>query len=494
MATSYSEHIELLDGDVVLYVLATSKKKVWNVRFTNPLSTKRQYVRKSTGHSNKALAIKRAIELYQEYQSRSLLGLTTGKLTITALHDRFRSSMSVVLANMASAACSQYWTPYFKDADVTTLNSNDITDYFKWRVHNARSQQTASPSGWVASSTSVSYDTLRSEAQALRWLFNQGYSQNIIPRVPTFPRKMEQWAGVHYLPRNNRRGRFTKDTYRIITDECRRIRHGITNPKWAPTLLHPSLPFHQEDNPWQSVSKRDGEEGRSTRPKDFCSQRERFPLATWWFASLLMSNTGVRASELTKLRHRDISCKRDPDGQVFTTIQIDERVSKVRTTREAISADFHQTYLRYQIYCQELEYFFNRPIQPNDWLFPQPTGPNAWDGRREKLHNLYRPIMKRLGVHTQKVETAMGHLVDVVYSAYSFRSFYITQRLKEGMNIYTLAKQCGVSIKTLMKSYDVNETWTLRKEITKHHRSRSSDTPSADDLALLADDIQEWRE
>ena len=68
-----------------------------------------------------------------------------------------------------------------------------------------------------------------------------------------------------------------------------------------------------------------------------------------------MSNTGIRISEIAKLRHKDINLIED-DGDFYTVIMIDETVSKVRKGRMAISADGFKTWQRYLIYRQEIEY------------------------------------------------------------------------------------------------------------------------------------------
>ena len=60
---SYSYHKWLLDKEILLYVLSTSKNKTFYVRFKNPLSKERRYVRKSTGHRNEALATAKAMAI-----------------------------------------------------------------------------------------------------------------------------------------------------------------------------------------------------------------------------------------------------------------------------------------------------------------------------------------------------------------------------------------------------------------------------------------------
>ena len=81
--------------------------------------------------------------------------------------------------------------------------------------------------------------------------------------------------------------------------------------------------------------------------------------------------------------------------------------------------------------------------------------------------------------------TAKGQLVRVYYSAYSFRSYYITKRLENGLDPYTISKNCGVSIKTLCNTYDVNETWQFRKLMVRHISAARTTKPKANELSAL---------
>jgi integrase len=493
---TYSKQKDLLDGEITMFILATARKPTWQVRFKNPLDNNARYIRKTTGHTNDALATQRALEIYQEYQTRSHLGLRSGKYTIHRLYTEFIDQLGTVPRSMVKMYYNAYWKDYFANTDVTKLSTFAIRKYFKWRIDN----HLANPdqrSGWVSSETSISFDNINNESKMLMVLLRKGFQHDIIARLPTRPTDMDSWQGVHTLPRNQRRGRFTKKEYQRLVGVFGSIRKGLENPKYKPVLVDPDREFCPDTNIWQSIAKRDAHIGRDERNPKYQTKKQRYPNATFWFASLLLANTGIRVSELVKLRHKDIKLVKDDDGELYTVVKIDETVSKIRKTREAISADGQETFRRYLLYRKELEYFFNRKLEQTDWVFPQPKGKNAYTGKREKLENLFRPKLKELGLHEKFIETRdtkTKHLVKVYCSAYSFRSWYITERLRNMLDPYTISKNCGVSIKTLMTSYDVNETWQFRKQMTQHlnWRAKVDYTATKEDRTELDGYIQSW--
>ena len=88
------------------------------------------------------------------------------------------------------------------------------------------------------------------------------------------------------------------------------------------------------------------------------------------------------------------------------------------------------------------------------------------------------------------VVTREGHQVKVFFSAYSFRSYYINQRLKNEIDPFTLCIQCGVTMKTLMESYMVKETWKFRTQMVKHLNKSRDVMSTQQDRSELQDHIQ----
>jgi len=488
MVTAQNEQEYLLDGEILIYIREGAKKRTWQVRFRNPLADKPRYIRESTKTENKSLAIERAIAKYRDYQSRQFLGLTSGHLTISTLLDMASSSLSDIDYQMAETANRIYWSKYMGEDDISKWRSSDWKKYFVWRIK----EQVNRPEGsyFKPSEHSVSVSSLKLERVLLQKLTRYGYQHDMIARLPVFPLKFEALApgAVHKLPSNNRRGRFTDEQYsKILAPEFRRIRHQLQRDENTPKPFRPREPWDKEKNPYISKAKRMVKVDVQKRMEDpnykFTCKRPRYNHAQFWFVSLLIANTGIRPAEVVKLKHEDFSVREDPnDGRWYTIIRITRETSKIGKYREVIARDFHQTWERYQLFKKETEYYFNEEVREGDWLLPRSwkDGKLRYDLPVDRLNNIFRPHMKRLGLHKTQVQG-----VQVYYSAYSFRAFYITKRLEEGLNIYTLSKNAGVSIQTIMSTYDYSENWAYRDEMTKHFKALKDETPSEDELVAL---------
>ena len=497
MSGTYSEYRSLLGGELAIFVLASSKKGKWQVRFNNPLRKSPRYIRKSTGHVNEDLARVEAHRIYQEYQSRALLDLKTGHLSLDMMMVMYPVKMSKVMRSATKGFYKTYWKSYFADVDMSVISSAQILKYFEWKVSKRDRIRNGIGKGWRASTDSISADTLALERNCLAWLIRKAYGANQIARLPVFPDKFHTWDGVHQLPRNKRRGRFHEkhDYEDILIPEFKRINSGLKKTSWKPVLLNPDEPWDQDSNPWISRAKSDGiEKGwqKNSEAKDFVSKKSRYPTAVFYFASMLLAHSGIRVSEMVRLRHRDVSLRTDEDGKRYTLINIDQEVSKIGKHRVAICDDYHSMFRRYLMYRDEIHYHFNREIGEDDFLFPQPNGDKAYLIHRQKLFNLFSPRLKALGLHERMIPTKKGHLVRVVMSAYSFRSFYISQRLKNGLDIYTLSKNVGVSVKVLASTYDYNETWAFRQDMTRHIRGTVSFKPTKADINMFEEYEKGW--
>ena len=378
------------------------------------------------------------------------------------------------------------------DEDLSTWTSDNITAYFNWRI-DSRIEDANDPEAnnrrWVSSKETISASTLKLERNMLRRLFRVGHKHNYIARMPTFPHRLDRWSGVHKLPSNKRRGRFhPQDHYRdILMPAFKEISTSLKNVDWMPVRVDPKLPFDPETNPFQSISKRDGRIGREDRSKVYCHTWDRYNYATFWFMALLIANSGIRPAAASRLRHKDIRLVEDDDGKAYTLIRIDESISKTGKGRIVVCRDFHKTYERYILYTTELMFRFNRNIKPTDWLFPATNAKEFYVKHRRKYSNVFRVHLMRLGLHKTKVEGYPD--IDVFFSAYSFRSWFISQRLKNGMDLYTLSKNVGSSPKTILAAYDYNENWEFRRQITKHYKADFDD----DCPEHLREHMEYWR-
>jgi len=485
---SYKRHKWLMEGEILIYILSSATNDNWQVRFANPMDERPRYIRKSTKHKSEALATAFAVDLFNEYRSRSLLNLKTEKTTIGYLLENYSHQFDGVSLKAMRGFNRSYWQRYIGEDDISVYTSEDIENYFRWRIQDKQDRQDKVDDGendkyWNSSESSISASTLKLERNMMRRLFQIGYKFNYIARVPAFPTRFDRMPGVHKLPSNKRRGRFhPEDDYNnIVLPYLSTIRNGITNPKWTPQLEDPDKPFNAETNIWESRNKwknryhktKGPHRKRVTHPI-YCHLYDRYHHAHFWFASLLISNSGIRPAACHRLRHKDIKLVPDNDGKVYTLINIDQSISKTGKGRIVVCRDFHKTYERYLMFRKEVEYRFNRNIKEDDYIFPSTDQKRLYDYPRAKADSVFRLHFKRMDLHqrTREVKLADGTFanVKVFFSAYSFRSFYISERLKNGLDLYTLSKNVGSSPKTILNAYDYNENWEFRKQITQHYK------------------------
>ena len=467
---SYKQMKNLLNGDVQIYILESAKSDVWQVRFRNPLESGGHYVRRSTKHRDEASATRFALNLYNEYSARQNLGLATGHITLRQALDRFANDFDPVGRKMAEKAYQTYWHEYFGDMDLAKIRVDYIRAYFKWRVKNPKSDKTES--AWKSSDTgSVSVSTLKLERNLLRRLFNFCKGASLILDVPSFPRKFETWENTHQIASNKRRGRLDleEDYRKVLLPYLRSIHKGLQTTKWSPQPANPDEPWSPVDNPYESRLKWKNRRDKSRDThKVWCHLRSRYNHAFFWYFTTLILNSGIRPSEAAKLKHGDITLRHDKESdRFFTCINIDRTVSKVRKHRVAICRDHAESFERYLFWREEIKYRFNREPKQSDWLFPSSNEKSEgfYVERRDKPLNTIRVHMKKIGLH-RRTDIRTG--VDTYFSAYSFRSFYITMMLRNGLDLYTLSKQVGTSPQTILKQYDVNENWFLRDKMMAH--------------------------
>ena len=473
---SQNSHETLLDGEVTIYTRDGNKKSTYQVRFVNVLSDSPRYIRASLKTANHSLAIERALAMYRDHHNRAFLGLKSSSLSIDQLVEAGIRDFKPVAAKMVRNAHRAYWSIFMDGEDLSKWTTENISEYFIWRIKT----QVDRPAGryFKPSDDTVSVGTLKLERNILRKLFQIAYKKNLIAKVPGFPDRLLGLDHTHRIPSKERRGRFGEE-YRTVSQDFRSIRRALNRKSLQPHLDPSSGTFKS----WSNVNGNSSSKRLKEHNRWIVKSRPRFNRAQYWFVCLLIANTGIRPSEVVQLRHSDIRIRRSSDdGKYYTVIQIDSEVSKVRTYRDVIAQDFHATFERYLDYKREIEFFFNRKPQDADWLFPKQSD---YFSRVNRLNNIVRPNLQRIGLH--KSNPKRNNNIQTYYSAYSFRAYYITQRLKSGLDIYTLAKNCGVSIQTLSKTYDYNENWAFRTQMTAHLKKWDDSRSPKYDLETFTD-------
>lgn len=477
---SQNGHETLLNGEVVIYQREGSRRGTYHVRFRNVQDDRKRYVRASLKTADRSLAIERAIAMYREHHSRAFIGLKSDGTSIEQLIEIAKPDFKPVDHHLVRSFYNAYWSEYMQGQDLARWDYEDVLNYFRWRIDKALSRE-HSPH-WKASETSVSAGSLQLERTMLRRLFSEGQRRNLIARMPAFPRNMALLPRVHKLPNNKRRGRFTDAQYRVVARDFSRIRRMMNNERFQPKLDLASGKFMS----WSHMNG-PGSSSKRIHPSRhwLVKQTARYSKAIYWFACTLIANTGLRPAEVVKLKHSDVRLVRDSaDGALYTVIRIRQDVSKVRKYRDVVARDRHVTFERYIEWRREIEYRFGKQPDPEDLLIPcQPAYHST-----VKLGRYVAPNLKRIGLHSQEAKEQPG--VRVFFSAYSFRAYYITKRLENGLDIYTLAKNCGVSIATLSKTYDYNENWAFRRQMTDHLRKW---TVGAEPKYEISKFSEEWK-
>ena len=477
---TYKKTEWILGNEILIFILESSVRNIWQYRFKNRLNDKTVYIRKSTGYAEKGLATAEAIAKYREHQTRSMLGLSEERITIGQCVNemmRYGSGLDESTQKTLAYFHKVYWDKHFGGKDITNIKTDDIEVYFHWRISNH--SEISRGAGWNSSNTTVSLSTLKMDRIYLRRLLRYAESKSMILKAPVFP-TLRKTKRVHKIEDNQSRGRFTEDEYETIRQDLSNIRKRLKKKNYLPSLVDSNKDFCEVSNHWQSVARKNRHHNWYKRDlsdydDEYCSLKRRYHKATYWFLCILIGNTGIRPVEASRLRHNNIRLEIDKKGVSYTIIDIPSNISKTGKARQAIARDLDDTYKRYLEYRQEIEYRFNRKIMDTDFVFPSTSRNGRYTTHRSSTEygTIIRERFKKLKVHTKEI--SLGDTTVKVYnSLYSFRAFYISQRLKNEVDIYTLSVQIGSSITTIQRYYDTNKIWDFRTEMVKHiHREKS---------------------
>jgi|6_EtaG_2_1085325.scaffolds.fasta_scaffold08674_4 hypothetical protein len=487
--SSYKSSKQLLGGTILIYVLADSKNGIYQARFRNPFGNSPRYIRRSTGERTEEQATAEAMRLYNEAQQRSMMGLTSGAVTLTTLIPEVINVFNPYTQKTINSLARRYWIPFFGNKDVTSLTTANLAAYQNWRIETRTALQ---GSGWNASQGRISKRTLELDISLLRSVLRKGKDISRVVDVPNKP-SSSRHPSVYDLPSNRSRGRFSDAQYARITAYCNSARAKLNNPRLFPTLQDPSLPPHPETNPYVfqlhrksnvelvSISE-DGD--RTWHDAPYLQREARYINAVRYFAMLIVGRSGIRPQEIIKLRHKDIRLLVDEEGEYFTTLHINKDNAKVGDGRDAICSDGALSYERYLTYRREIEFRFNRSVQEEDFLFPSYAN---YDIRATKtLAVAIRTLFINPALDCHSTAHPEEPDVRIFFSLYSFRSYFITQRLRNGVDIYALSKCVGSSVQTIIENYDVNETWEVRYKIIQHIKATTTQRELPAHLTELA--------
>ena len=435
---AYRDRTELLGGLVLLYRLDTAKNGNYQYRFTDPYKGK-GYIRRSTKTTDLGLACKRAIEAYETAYHRAEAGADRPQFSIYELFSTFINELDASARGHTERAYYIYWRDYFAGKDLYRVSDEDIANYFQWRAKywsrkNTKGYRRLNKPDDITTSLA----TLSKEKRYLKWLFRRAAQRKLIAVMPAFPRSLRNLPNIVALPNNKGRGRFSDGDYAIIARSLGQTRKHL---EMKETSRH--LPFK------------------------YAHRSHRYRRACLWFYLLTISNSGIRPQEMRKLRFGDFRILRD-EGESYTIIDICPEVSKVGKYRDVVCRDKHETYTRLDLLKREyLKYWGTLPAQ-DALIFP--SDKDASRPRRfEALVRHFHTSLKRPDGTSVYEEDYEGHTIR--RTAYSYRAYFVRQRLASGLDVYTLSRLLGTSVEMIAAYYDVSLNTQYRRLITQHIRS-----------------------
>jgi integrase len=165
-----------------------------------------------------------------------------------------------------------------------------------------------------------------------------------------------------------------------------------------------------------------------------------------------MAHTGVRIGEARNLRWRDIRFHDGPTDEAKSIrVTVAAAYSKVGKGREVVggkTAYDALTNLRQERIASRDN------CSPDDFIWCDTTG-GLIQEFREGFNSLIAAAGVELDTQGQKL------------TVYSLRHTYITFRLREGVDIYQLASNCGTSVEMIEKYYSHARPDDFAKELTK---------------------------
>ena len=466
----YSVVAYLMGKEIVLYTLNRSKKHNLYCRFKNPTG-ETTYIRRSLKTSDESIATKRAIDLYNDMNAKVRLGAGVTETTWDYIYKTFEDELSPRRRELASQFNERWWKPYFSDNrkfdDLYMLNSGDLKAFWNWRINFYANQgvdnRTAAKQEFTTSPT-----TLRLEAYTLKFFLVNAYNRNLISQLPKVIYDHSNHPLVSKLDDKQRRGRFDDETTEIVRRWWSRTRRMLNSTA---------------DKPYEASKHNKNWMKEKDERVVFNHPFNRYSLALTYNITILVANTGIRPVEVVKLKWSDIELFVDPDdGTEFSVIQIRKGVSKVKKHRDAVARDFKETYNRLMEFKREWTRYFGREPDGEDYVFANAR--HKEQTRPCKPHQSVRNILKKLDKQNPEASVyyQVNDGVNVPRTLYSFRSLFITSRLRSGMDAFTLARACGTSIEMIERYYDYNKNIVFRKDITRHYKTFefSGDSPSSE--------------
>jgi integrase len=414
----------IADDMVSVYTRRLLKGDIYYARFkiTNKsVADGQRYVTESLDTMDEAIALDRARQRYAEIclLERENKAIKSGsvKAEIDEFIKQYEVGVSKGLRGYTSHMLTgfrksivRYFVEYLGHKPIHDVGADDLKGYESWRH------------GYWASKTDAGV-TLHGNAKAkpaprtLEWEIN-AFKQFL------------RWA--------SEQGKYNGDAL---------------NFKFSVDKKHARSAFTEDqiDKLYKVMNRRSWQQGAGKHGHDVRLTRYRMMLRAYVF---FMAGTGLRPGEARNLKWRDIKYTQASDEQEVVEVFVHATHSKVAKTRTTIGLDMASGAISM---LQAERRSSNDFSKDDDPIWCDTDGTVIKDFREG-----FNTLIKAAGVETD----TMGSKLAI----YSLRHYYISSRIRNGVDKYWLAKNTGTSLDMITKFYDHVPTPDMTDELTKFRR------------------------
>ena len=385
------------EGRIFLYIRPNSKYFQCRLRIEGI----KGYIIQSCKTSNLGLALKHAEETYDNIRFKKLNHLPIKTKTFKQMYNEWfaHANKSEYRQDFYNSRANLYLLPYFGDYKIEEITSDVIENYWPWRK-NYYKLNPERINGNVAVDPSVSSLKMEKTAikEVLEYACAKGYIR-VVPQIEFKPQKATE-----------SRDEFTEKEY-----------YKILGAFYVPYNMN-----NQDEDIFYSEKYR----------ADVAYQRRMI----YWII-VFMANTGVRPSEVYKIKWKHIEVHNENGRNLLYIKIIDDNKTGKRTVVSNPEAYECYTNLKFfSKYKNEDDYFFN----------------NYFDGSPMKnWSKTFKTELEKLNLYISENGKPRP--------PYCLRHYYATERLQKGVNVYDLAKNMGTSVKQIEKHY--GHVLTIQKTV-----------------------------
>jgi site-specific recombinase XerD len=322
-----------------------------------------------------------------------------------------RGSHSKSMLVSYTKTVDKYWREYIGHLDLRTLTWDHMNDYEKWRqdyyLIRKKKGKKVHPNAKMTASKRTIESEINNFKAFLRWCSIKGmYSGTALDF------KFKNLQG------KNKRSAFTTQQWTTLTGYMRR-------------------------KAWTTVGRR-GNDSRLIRYRHMLKAYV-----------LFMKNTGLRVGESRHLRWMDVEFVSNNDSsKCFVRVKVLRENSKTRKGSVVVGTEgAYKALSDWYAYRKATENFTDK----GDLVWCDQDGKGINDFR-EGFNTLITDAGVRLDASGQKL------------TIYSLRHTYITEQLKSGVPVYTIASNCNTSVAMIEQYYSDARSQDFEQSLTEGYR------------------------